>query len=204
MALNHSPFIDDFTSYKPPFTEDFSSNFLYDFYDFPIVYRGNDRISGYIITTSLFSLTGIIVRLQGIIPKWPNNSDAWIIVIYPDSFSIDSFFMDIFSWISWAQSWEHDNLPKNIPNKYLHWLSDSQVTTGFRLPSQIQVRCHAGKFGWLWVNTLEKWDIQERRYIYNVGPPSYVWWFINPMNTIVLVIKSIRNHSYWSSTNLAI
>ena len=40
------PFIDDFTSYKPPFTEDFSSHFLYDFYDFPIVYRGNDRISG--------------------------------------------------------------------------------------------------------------------------------------------------------------
>ena len=30
---------------------------------------------------------------------------------------------------------------------------------------------------------------------HNVGPPSNVCWFANPMNTIV---RSITNHSYWS------
>ena len=30
---------------------------------------------------------------------------------------------------------------------------------------------------------------------YNVGPPSDVGWFINPMNTIVI---GTINHSYWS------
>ena len=30
---------------------------------------------------------------------------------------------------------------------------------------------------------------------YNVGPPSDVRWFINPMNTIVI---GTINHSYWS------
>ena len=38
------------------------------------------------ITTSLFSLTGIMVRLWGIIPKWPNYSGLWIIIICPDWF----------------------------------------------------------------------------------------------------------------------
>ena len=36
-----------------------------------------------------------------------------------------------------------------------------------------------------------QWD--KVRYTYNVGLPSYVCWFIHPMNTIVI---GIINHSY--------
>ena len=36
------------------------------------------------ITTSLFSLTGIMVRIREIIPKWPQDSGEWNMIIYPD------------------------------------------------------------------------------------------------------------------------
>ena len=39
---------------------------------------------GKFLTTSLFSLTGIIVFIRKIIPKWPNHSGSWIIIIYPE------------------------------------------------------------------------------------------------------------------------
>ena len=42
------------------------------------------RIWVNLITTSLFSLTGIMVYVREIIPKWPQDSGRWNIIIYPD------------------------------------------------------------------------------------------------------------------------
>ena len=35
---------------------------------------------------TLFSLTGIMVRIREIIPKWPHYSDEWNIIIYLDTY----------------------------------------------------------------------------------------------------------------------
>ena len=48
------------------------------------------------ITTSLFSLTGIMVRIRGIIPKWPNYSGEWNIMSFTQNIGQHSQKIHVF------------------------------------------------------------------------------------------------------------
>ena len=49
---------------------------------------------------TLFSLTGIMVRIREIIPKWPHYSDEWNIIIYLDTYKYVCIQLYVYIYIN--------------------------------------------------------------------------------------------------------